>query len=305
MNFASTPLVSVIIPTYNHANFLGKALESVINQTYSNWEAIVIDNQSTDQTNQVIGRFRDSRIKYYKIFNNGIIAKSRNLGIDVAKGEWIAFLDSDDWWIKEKLEICFKNINQKVDFIYHDLEIIYDKKKNFLNRKKIVGRQLYKPILNDLLIGEIEKGNAIGNSSVIVRKEMLNKIGGISEEENLVASEDFNTWLKIAKITNEFKYIKRKLGFYLVHENSAQRRDLSIPHRHAVTEFMQILNNKQKLDLEVKLKYMSGSYNFLNKKYTKAKKDFIFVIKYGGINLKLRSLLKTIIIILKKNEKTK
>ena len=138
-----------------------------------------------------------------------------------------------------------------------------------------------------------------------MRKEILNKIGGISEEKHLVASEDFNTWLRIAEITNEFKYIKRKLGFYLVHENSAQRRDLSIPHRHAVTEFMQILNDKQKLKLEVKLKYMSGNYNSQNNNYTKAKKDFMFVLKYGGVNLKLRSLLKTIIIIFKKNEKTK
>ena len=305
MNLASTPLVSVIIPTYNHANYLGKALESVIEQTYSNWEAIVIDNQSTDETNQVISRFKDSRIQYLKISNDGIIAKSRNHGINVAKGEWIAFLDSDDWWRKDKLEICFKNLDEKTDLIYHDLEIIYDRTKNYLNKKKIVGRKLNKPVLNDLLIGEIEKGNAIGNSSVIVRKEMLNKIGGISEDKNLVASEDFNTWLRIAEITNEFKYIKIKLGFYLVHENSSQKRDLSIPHRYAVREFMQILNDKQKLDLEVKLKYMSGSYNALNNNYTKARKDFIYVLKHGGINLKLRSLLKTIVIIFKKNETTR
>ncbi len=305
MNLASTPLVSVIIPTYNHANFLTKALGSLLEQTYSNWEAIVIDNQSKDGTDKVIKRFKDSRIQYFKISNEGIIAKSRNFGINVAKGEWIAFLDSDDWWRKDKLETCFKSIDEKVDFIYHDLEIIYDKTKNYLNRKKIVGRKLDKPILNNLLIGEIKKGNAIGNSSVIVRKEMLYKIGGISEDRNLVASEDFNTWLRIAKITDKFIYIKKKLGFYLVHENSAQKRDLSIPHRHAVTEFMEILNNKQKLDLEVKLKYMSGSYNALNNNYIKAKKDFLFVLKYGGINFKLRSLLKTIIIIFKKNEKTK
>ncbi len=305
MNSESRPLVSVIIPTYNHAKFLGKALDSVIHQTYSNWEAIVVDNQSSDETNQVIDKFKDSRIQYFKISNYGIIAKSRNLGINVAKGEWIAFLDSDDWWLKDKLEICLKNIDEKVDFIYHDLEIKYDKSKNFLNRKKIIGRKLNKPILNDLLIGEIEKGNAIGNSSVIVRKDMLNKIGGISEDKNLVASEDFNTWLRIAEITNQFKYIKRKLGFYLVHENSSQKRDLSIPHRHAVTEFIQLLDNKQKLDLEVKLRYMSGSFNALNNNYSKARKDFIFVLKHGGINLKIRSILKTIIIIFKKNEKTK
>ena len=133
-----------------------------------------------------------------------------------------------------------------------------------------------------------------------MRKEVLNKIGGISEDKNLVASEDFNTWLRIAEITDEFKYIKKKLGFYLVHENSAQKRDLSIPQTRY--RIYANIKHKQKLDLEVKLKYMSGSYNALNNNYTKAKKDFIFVLKHG-INLKFRSLLKTIIIIFKKMKK--
>jgi glycosyltransferase involved in cell wall biosynthesis len=299
LNSKSTPLVSVIIPTYNHANFLGKALESVIHQTYNNWEAIVIDNHSTDETNKVIDKFKDSRIQYFKISNDGIIAKSRNFGINAAKGDWIAFLDSDDWWTKDKLEICLKNIDEEVDFIYHKLEIIYDNSKSYLKRKKIVGRHLNKPVLNNLLISEIKDGSAIGNSSVVVRKNILNKIGGISENKKMVASEDFNTWLRVAKITDQFKYIKSRLGYYLVHDKSSQKRDLSIPHRQAVIEFMNLFNSKQKLNLEVKLKYMSGNYNTLNNNYSKAKKDFFFVFKNGGINLKLRSLLKTILIILK------
>lgn len=299
MNSDSTPLVSVIIPTFNHANLLGKALESVINQTYGNWEAIVVDNQSTDETNQVIGKFKNSRIQYLKISNGGIIAKSRNLGINVAKGEWIAFLDSDDWWTKDKLEICLKNVDEKIDFIYHKLEIIYDNANSYFKTKKNIGRQLNKPILEDLLISEIKNGNAIGNSSVVVRKDILDKIGGISENKKMVASEDFNTWLRIAQITDKFKYIQNKLGYYLVHDKSAQKRDLSIPHREAVSEFIELFDEKQKLNLEVKLKYMSGNYNILNKNYSKAKKDFLFVYKNSGINLKLRSLLKTILIIFK------
>jgi glycosyltransferase involved in cell wall biosynthesis len=299
LNSKSPPLISVIIPTYNHANFLGKALESIIHQTYNNWEAIVIDNHSTDETNKVIDRFKDSRIQYFKIYNDGIIAKSRNFGINVAKGDWIAFLDSDDWWTKDKLEICLKNIDEEVDFIYHKLEIIYDNSKSYLKRKKIVGRHLNKPILNNLLISEIKDGSAIGNSSVVVRKDILNKIGGISENKKMVASEDFNTWLRIAQITDQFKYIKNRLGYYLVHDKSAQKRDLSIPHRQAVIEFMDFFNSKQKLNLEVKLKYMSGNYNMLNNNYVKAKNDFFFVIKNGGINLKIRSILKIILIFFK------
>ena len=299
MNSKLLPLVSVIIPTYNHANFLGKALESIIHQTYNNWEAIVIDNHSTDETNKVIDKFKDSRIQYFKIFNDGIIAKSRNFGINVAKGDWIAFLDSDDWWTKDKLEICIKNIAEDVDFIYHKLDIIYDNSNSYLKRKKIVGRHLNKPILNNLLISEIKDGSAIGNSSVVVRKNILNKIGGISENEQMVASEDFNTWLRVAQITDQFKYIENRLGYYLVHDKSSQKRDLSIPHRQAVIEFMDLFNSKQKLNLEVKLKYMSGNYNILNNNYVEAKNDFFFVIKNGGINLKIRSLLKTFLIIFK------
>ena len=299
MNTKFKPLISIVIPTYNHAKFISKALKSVIDQTYKNWEAIIIDNESVDETYKLINDFNDSRIKYFKISNEGIIAKSRNLGIKEAKGDWIAFLDSDDWWTKDKLEFCFNNIDEKVDFIYHDLEIINSKSKLYLKKKNTKGRQLNKPILKNLLLGLIKEGNAIGNSSVIVRKSILIKIGGISENKNLVAAEDFNTWLRIAKITNQFMYLKKKLGYYLIHDVSAQKKNLSIPHKESVNEFMNLFNSQQKLDLEVKWKYMSGNYNRLINNRTKAKQEFIFVIKYGSFPLKLRSLLKIFLMILK------
>ncbi len=299
MNTSFIPIVSIVIPTYNHAKFIGKALESVIDQTYKNWEAIVIDNNSTDNTDKVINQYNDPRIKYLKINNDGVIAKSRNLGIKEAKGEWIAFLDSDDWWTKDKLEICLKNIDINVDFIYHDLKIVYDKSRFNFKRKKYIGRQLKKPILHDLLISYITKGTAIGNSSVIIRKNILAKIRGISENKDLVAAEDFNTWARIARITNKFKYMSGKLGYYLIHDGSIQKRDLSLAHREAINEFLNLFNYQQKLDLEVKWKYMSGNYNKLINNHTKAKQEFIFVIKNGSIPLKFRSLLKLILIAFK------
>ena len=300
MNTYLEPLVSIIIPSYNHSKFIGKALKSVLDQSYQNWEAIVIDNQSTDETDKILAMFNDNRFKYFKINNNGIIAKSRNLGIKLAKGEWIAFLDSDDWWTFDKLEVCLKNNNNdNVDFIYHDLVIKYDKPKLNLFRKGFKGRQLNKPILTDLLVRGISEGNAIGNSSAIVRKKILNQIGEISENKDLVASEDYNTWLRIARITDKFKYVNKKLGYYLIHNLSSQKRDLSIPHRHAIIEFMGLLNDQQKLNFEVKLKYMSGNYNTLENNYNEAKKDFMFVFKNGDINFKVRSLLKFILIMLK------
>jgi glycosyltransferase involved in cell wall biosynthesis len=291
-----TPLVSIVIPTYNHAKFISKALKSVIDQTYKNWEAIIIDNESVDETYKLINNFNDPRIKYFKISNDGVIAKSRNLGINEAKGEWIAFLDSDDWWTKDKLEACVSKISKNVDFIYHAHEYV-SKSKSFFKKKIIRGRQLKKPILNDLLIGTITKGSQISNSSVIVRKNILIKIGGLNENKILVGSDDYDTWLRIAQITDQFLYINKKLSYYLSHDANTSSKDMSIPQRLVVKDFMHIFNNQQKLKLEAKFRYLSGSYHYLNKNYEKAKKDFIFVFKNGDINLKISALLKTIITI--------
>ena len=104
------PFFSVIIPTYNHANYLKKALDSVLAQSFNNYEIIVIDDNSTDNTSEVVNNYKN-KIIYKKISNNRIIGRSRNLGISISKGEWLAFLDSDDEWLKDKLQIVFNFIN--------------------------------------------------------------------------------------------------------------------------------------------------------------------------------------------------
>jgi len=298
LNTEFTQLVSIVIPTYNHAKFISKALKSVIDQTYENWEAIIIDNESVDETYKLINNFNDPRIKYFKISNDGVIAKSRNLGIKEAKGDWIAFLDSDDWWTKDKLEVCLSKISKNVDFIYHAHEYV-NKSKSFFKKKIIKGRELKKPILNDLLIGTITKGSQISNSSVIVRKNILIKIGGLNENKILVGSDDFDTWLRIAQITDQFLFINKRLSYYLFHDANTSNKNMSISQRLVVKNFMHLFNNQQKLNLEIKLRYISGSYNYLNNNHKKAKKDFMFVIKNGLLHLKLRSLLKLILMVFK------
>ena len=118
------PLVSVIVPTFNHGHYLGRALQSVINQSYTNWELIVINNHSTDNTDEVIFGLSDKRINHFKIHNNGVIGASRNAGIKLAKGEWIAFLDSDDWWHPDKLKEFHGGTGKNHDVYYHELEVI-------------------------------------------------------------------------------------------------------------------------------------------------------------------------------------
>ncbi|NDF83787.1 MAG: glycosyltransferase family 2 protein, partial [Actinobacteria bacterium] len=103
---SKSPRVSVVIPTFNHAKLLKRALDSVVAQTFDNWEAIVVNNFSADETIDVVRSFNDDRITLINFSNNGIIAASRNQGIKAARGQYLAFLDSDDKWYPEKLEKC-------------------------------------------------------------------------------------------------------------------------------------------------------------------------------------------------------
>lgn len=106
-------LVSIIMPSYNTGKYIGKSIESVLNQTYQNWELIIVDDCSTDNTDKIVTSINDARIKYMKNSCNLGAAISRNRALREAKGQWIAFLDSDDLWMPEKLEkqIRFMKIN--------------------------------------------------------------------------------------------------------------------------------------------------------------------------------------------------
>ena len=97
-------LVSIIMPSYNTAQYIAESIRSVLAQTYANWELIIVDDCSTDHTDEIVGSFQDNRIKYLKNKKNSGAAVSRNRALREAKGRWIAFLDSDDLWLPEKLE---------------------------------------------------------------------------------------------------------------------------------------------------------------------------------------------------------
>lgn len=114
-------LVSIIMPSWNTDRFIAESIQSVINQTYANWELIIVDDCSADDTDAVVASFSDARIRYFKNAKNSGAAVTRNRAMREAKGEWIAFLDSDDLWAPEKLEkqISFMNKHGYV-FSYHD-----------------------------------------------------------------------------------------------------------------------------------------------------------------------------------------
>ena len=160
------PLVSIIIPNYNKEEFLSICIQSVLNQTYKNFEIIIIDNFSSDRSLDVIKKFIDPRINLFQFQNNGIIAASRNFGIKKSNGKYLAFLDSDDYWMKDKLSKSVKVLEKGADFIYHDC-ILFS--KDFKKRRITKSRSLKKPIKEDLIFN----GNDIVTSSVVLRKELF------------------------------------------------------------------------------------------------------------------------------------
>lgn len=118
-------LVSIIMPSWNTANYIGESIESVINQTYKNWELIIVDDNSSDDTDKVINKFKDKRIKFFKNNKNLGAALTRNRALREAKGEWIAFLDSDDLWSERKIEFQINYMNENgYTFSYHNYEKI-------------------------------------------------------------------------------------------------------------------------------------------------------------------------------------
>ena len=169
------------------------------------------------------------KIHLFKIHNNGIIAASRNLGISHSKGEWIALLDSDDWWSENKLEECLLTIKQfQADLIYHDLYIVKDKKdKSHYNRTRgeDISNKPWESLLN--------YGNSIPNSSVVVRKSCIEVIGGISEERTCISWEDYDTWLRLAKNGFLFKKMNGVLGYYWKGGGNFSNHNQNLKNIHA------------------------------------------------------------------------
>ena len=162
--------VSVIIPTYNRRVRLEKAVESVLGQTYPDFELIVVDDGSEDSTRDLISRY-GSRISYLPQENRGVSA-ARNRGIAAARGELIAFLDSDDWWDKDKLKLQVKALEEDPSYLISHTEEIWYRRGKRLNPRKIhqkSGGGLFARSL-PLCVVSI--------STVIARRELFEEVGG-------------------------------------------------------------------------------------------------------------------------------
>ena len=283
MDTIKNPIVSIVIPSYNHGNFLKLALDSIFSQSFTDWEVIIVDNHSTDNTDEVLESYNDPRVRVFKIKNDGIIAVSRNLGIQKSRSELIAFLDSDDYWDHKKLakvvEIFQKH---QPDILYHDMFVF---EGNVTNKNKVVKSRAFK---NDALRDLLVKGNPIFNSSVVVRKKVLSEVGLIDSSPYLVGAEDYNTWLKIAEKGYQFFYLNECLGYYREHSQSVSNKNMALVMRKAVEPFKNKVSSIEEKRMYSRIMYFEIKFNFLKKKIRPEKEDLLFCLKNADFSIKLR-----------------
>lgn len=199
---------SIVIPTYNRAGTIKRCLDSVVQQTYSNWEAIVVDNFSEDNTEEIVKSYNDSRILYYKNHNYGIIAVSRNYAIDRASGDWICFLDSDDSWATDKLEQLLLYVND-YDLIYHGYQTNIPCRSILHKRDKIYFYTVKEPNIAYVL----KRGDPISTSCSAVSRAFLADTR-FDESKDLFAIEDYDFYLQLLLRSPRIKHLKKCLAYY-------------------------------------------------------------------------------------------
>lgn len=227
------PAFSVVIPTYNQADFLRVALKSVLDQTFEDFEIIVVNNYSTDHTLDVVSEFKDSRLQVINFKNKGVIGAGRNVGIKASRAPHIAFLDSDDTWRPSKLTKVAEVIEEtpEIGVVAHLQEMVWDgpiKTRTNFGPPPGFSEDVYEYLL---LVG-----NLLATSSAVVRRDRLEQVGLFSEDTALITAEDYDLWLKLAKICR-FHFISEVLGSNQIHPDSAS----SSIERH-VTSVLAVLD---------------------------------------------------------------
>ena len=207
-------LVSIIMPSWNTSKWIGESIKSVISQTYQNWELIIVDDCSTDNTDEIVAAFKDSRIRYIKNEKNSGAAITRNRALREAKGEWIAFLDSDDIWMPEKLEKMINfMVSNNYSFAYHDYVKIDEESKPlniYVSGPKVVTKR------------KMYNYDYVGCLSFIYSA----KIHGLIQIKDIKKNNDYAILLQLCKNANCY-LLKENLAQYRIRKKSISHDKLS------------------------------------------------------------------------------
>ncbi len=207
-------LISIIMPSYNAKNFIGPTIESVLSQSYKNWELIVIDDCSTDGTPEIVNTYaaRDERIRQIKLeHNHGAPAAPRNIGVRAAQGEWVALLDSDDIWHPRKLEFQMKHLSES------GAEFCSTQMRDFINTDDIEFTEPNNISIEKITFQRQLRRYRTPTSSIVMKKKLLES-NPFNEDLRYKAREDFDCWLRIHERIDH----SIKLGFPFLHYRLVQ-----------------------------------------------------------------------------------
>ena len=273
------PTVSVIIPTYNRAHLIGRAIQSVLNQTYQDFEVIVVDDGSIDNTEKIVKSFNDPRIRYIRHEKNKGAAAARNTGIRAARGKYIAFQDSDDEWLSEKLEKqmkIFENAPANLGVVYTGFWRIEHDKKKYIPFSWVVQKEgnIHKELL---------KGSFIDLPTVLIRKECFKK--AVMFDEKLPRLQDWELVIRLSKYYN-FKCVDEPLLIsYCTSESISVNNDALIKALKLILSkhFNDFAEDKKLLSKH----YFSIGHNLcLNNNFKEGRSYLIKAIQTRPLNIK-------------------
>ena len=275
---------SIIIPTFNDLDNLKNCVYSLKRQTYNNFETIIVNDGSSDNTGSYLDKLKLDNLIIINLKKNNGPAFARNQGILNSRGEWICFLDSDDFWIKTKLEII-KNIiyeKKEADLICHN-QIL--KKKNSRYKKKL----FLGPIIHNLdnYKNLILNGNFLALSSTCVKSEFLKSNKIIFDiNKRFISVEDYDFWLNIALHNGKFFFENKFLGFYLKHDKNItnkifyhKKNLLFLLYKH-VFKKQNFCKNKKKLWKKILSKHIIELIVIYFLSYKNYKICFYLLLKY-------------------------
>lgn len=278
------PKISVIIPTYNRADLLPRAIKSVLSQTFQDFELIIVDDGSTDNTKEVVEEFqkRDRRIKYiWQEKNSGAPAKPTNIGIMNSTGEFIAILEHDDEWLPQKLEkqiaIFNDSKNNMLGLVGCDVLVVSNKTRYFRVPKVKKGKTFEKFLKSTFICSA---------SSALIRRSVFQDVGLF--DENLFSVQDWEMWTKMAYAGYAFKFIREPLLRYYIHgqnitaTTSIEKKEKDLDY--IFNKYRKYYENNSKL-YSTKLRYDGTRYVLANE-LKKGRKKFLQSIKIYPFNFK-------------------
>jgi glycosyltransferase involved in cell wall biosynthesis len=266
------PFFTVVIPTHNRSGLLKRAVFSVLSQTFERFELIIVDDHSTDDTPSVAGSFSDPRIQYVINYRTKGACGARNVGIFLAKGEWVALLDDDDVWLPDKLKIQYQRIQgmeQTVGLVCTDFAVFKGKGKK---------PKIYKNRPSGWVRDKLLYGHGIGClSSVCIRTEVLKAIDGF--DERFKSNQDQDLWIRVAEIS-KFAYVPKTLVCF-IQDNRMDR--IGFNFKGKLEGWIMLRDkNSTSIDKSLRLRYRFESriftYAFLLKNRSIAFKCFPWVL---------------------------